>query len=92
MLKASPIGFMQQNESLWLQINPKTSNNDILGKRIKKLRKKYGYTQEKLSELTNIDYKYIQRIEGKNPPAIKIDTIERLANALKIKLSELFDF
>ena len=62
------------------------------GKRIKKLRKKYGYTQEKLSELTNIDYKYIQRIEGKNQPAVKIDTIERLANAMKIKLSELFDF
>lgn len=63
-----------------------------LGMRIKKLRKKYGYTQEKLSELTNIDYKYIQRIEGKNPPAIKIDTIERLAKALEVKLSELFDF
>jgi len=27
---------------------------------------------------------YIQRIEGKNPPAIKIDTIERLAKALKV--------
>src|SRR3990172_5894006 len=51
---------------------------------ILKLRKKYGYTQEKLSELTNIDYKYIQRIEGTNPPAIKIDTIERLAKALKV--------
>ena len=63
-----------------------------LGIRIKKLRKKYGYTQEKLSELTNIDYKYIQRIEGKNPPAIKIDTIERLAKALNVKPSELLDF
>ena len=42
--------------------------------------------------LTNIDYKYIQRIEGKNPPAIKIDTIERLANALKIKLSSYLIF
>ena len=63
-----------------------------LGMRIKKLRNKYGYTQEKLSELTNIDYKYIQRIEGKNPPAIKIDTIERLAKALKVKPSELLDF
>ena len=59
---------------------------------IKRLRKKYGYTQEKLSELTNIDYKYIQRIEGKNPPAIKIDTIEKLAKALNVKPSELLDF
>ncbi|HHT9125401.1 MAG TPA: helix-turn-helix domain-containing protein [Candidatus Brocadiia bacterium] len=63
-----------------------------LGVRIKELRKKCGYTQEKLSELTNIDYKYIQRLEGKKPPAIKIDTIERLAKALKVKPSELLDF
>ena len=58
-----------------------------LGIRIKKLRKKYGYTQEKLSELTNIDYKYIQRIEGKNPPAIKIDTIE--ASSADLVLSKV---
>ena len=63
-----------------------------LGMNIKRLREKYGYTQEKLSELTNIDYKYIQRIEGKNPPAIKIDTIEKLAKALNVKPSELLDF
>lgn len=63
-----------------------------LGMRIKRFRKKCGYTQEKLSELTSIDYKYIQKIEGKNPPAIKIDTIERFAKALKVKPSELLDF
>lgn len=61
-----------------------------LRERIRELRKKSGYTQEKLSELANIDYKYIQRIESKNPPALKVDTIERLAKALKVKPSELF--
>ncbi|MCR4319862.1 MAG: helix-turn-helix domain-containing protein [Candidatus Brocadiaceae bacterium] len=60
--------------------------------KIKKLRRKCGYTQEKLSELTNIDYKYIQRIEGKNPPAVKIDTIERFASAFKVKPSQLLEF
>ena len=30
-----------------------------LGLRLRQLRKKYGYTQEKLSELANIDYKHI---------------------------------
>lgn len=63
-----------------------------LGKRIKELRNKCGYTQERLSEVANIDYKYIQRIEGKNPPALKIDTIERLAKALKVKPAELLKF
>ena len=63
-----------------------------IGKKIKELRKKCGYTQDKLSEVAEIDYKYIQRIEGKNPPALKIDTIERLAKALKVKPAELLRF
>ncbi len=63
-----------------------------LAKRIRELRNKCGYTQEKLSEIADIDYKYAQRIEGKNPPALKIDTIEKLAKALKVKPSELLNF
>ncbi len=56
---------------------------------IKKLRKSRGFTQEKLAELTEIDYKYVQRLEGKNPPAVKIDTIQRIAKALKVDPSKL---
>lgn len=46
-------------------------------------------TQETLAALTGIDYKYIQKIEGKNPPAVRIDTIEKLAKALKQPLAKL---
>ena len=63
-----------------------------VGRKIKKLRKKCNYTQEKLSELAKIDYKYLQRIEGKNPPALKIDTIEKFAKALKVKPADLLKF
>ena len=63
-----------------------------LAKRIKELRQKCGYTQDKLSEITEIDVKYIQRIEGKNPPNIRVETIERLAKALKTTPSKLLDF
>ena len=63
-----------------------------LGKKIKELRKKCGYTQERLSEAAKIDYKYLQRIEGKKPPALKIDTIGRLARAMKVKPSKLLEF
>ncbi len=63
-----------------------------LGNRIKKLRKEREYTQEKLAELAKIDYKYLQRIEGKNPPALKIDTIEKIAIALGTTPKELLDF
>ena len=63
-----------------------------LGKRIKELRIKRGYTQEKLSETANNDYKYMQKIEEKNPPALKIDTIEKFAKALKVNPGELLKF
>ena len=63
-----------------------------LGKRIKKLRLKHRVTQQKLAEMADIDYKYIQKIEGKNPPAIKIDTIGKLAKAFKTTPSKLLDF
>lgn len=62
------------------------------GKRMRYFRGKCGYTQEKLAEKTGIDYKYVQKIEGKNPPAVRIDTIEKLAKAFKIKCSKLMDF
>ena len=63
-----------------------------LGRKIKELREKYDYTQEELSEIADIDYKYIQRIEGKHPPALKIDTIVKLAKALKVKPYNLLKF
>jgi len=64
----------------------------LLGKNIRKLRLKRGYTQEKLAELADIDYKYLQKIEGKNPPALKIDTIEKIAKVLKTSPAKLLEF
>ena len=63
-----------------------------MGKKLRELRQKLGYTQEKLADLAEIDYKYIQRIEGKNPPNIRVETIARLAKALKTTPSKLLDF
>jgi len=63
-----------------------------IGKRIKEWRRKRGITQEQLAELVETSYKYIQRIEGKNPPDIRLTTIVRLAKALKVKPAELLKF
>jgi transcriptional regulator with XRE-family HTH domain len=63
-----------------------------LAKRIRELRKKKGLTQEKLSELSDIDYKHIQLLESKNPPAAKLDTMDKLAKAFNITLPKLLDF
>lgn len=59
------------------------------GEKLKVLRQKRNLTQEQLANTMGIDYKYLQKIEGKNPPNIKIETIERFAKALKVRPSEL---
>ena len=59
-------------------------------KKLQAIRKKKGFTQEKLSECSEIDYRYIQEMESlKNPPSVGLDTIEKLAKALKVKPSTL---
>ena len=57
--------------------------------RIKELRDKKEMTQEELAAAAEIDYKYLQKIEGKNPPNLKVETIEKLANALGISPDKL---
>ena len=63
-----------------------------VAQKIRECRINGGLRQEELSEKAEIDYKYIQKIEGKNPPNIKIETIEKLAQALNTKPSKLIDF
>jgi transcriptional regulator with XRE-family HTH domain len=63
-----------------------------LGKKIKMFRARRKLTQEQLAEFTKTSYKYIQRIEGKNPPDIRLTTIEKLARALKTSPSKLLEF
>ena len=62
-----------------------------LGQRIKELRAARKITQEKLADTSGIDYKYLQTIEGKSPPNVKIETLEKIAKALNIKVSKLLD-
>jgi transcriptional regulator with XRE-family HTH domain len=69
-----------------------TSDKIKLGKKIKEFRKKRGLTQEQLSELAETSYKYIQRIEGKTPPDVRLTTIVKLAKALKVTPAELLKF
>ncbi len=69
-----------------------SSNINIkFGQKIKKIRQKRGVTQEELAELTKTSYKYIQRMEGRSPPDIRLSTIERRSTALQIKPFKLFE-
>lgn len=63
-----------------------------LAQRLRRLREKHGYTQQKLAELSDIDYKHLQRLESKNPSGATIDTLEKLAKAFNVSISKLLDF
>lgn len=56
---------------------------------LKKFRLDKGYTQEQFAEKLGISVRYIQQLEGKNTPNVKIDTLELLAKELKVKPHEL---
>ena len=60
--------------------------------RLKEERRKANLTQEEVAELIEVSVRYYQMLESKQPTAIKIDTIEKIAKALKIKPAKLFDF
>ena len=65
--------------------------NKRFGKRLRELREKHGWTQEELAQNSGVDYKYIQRLEGKTPSSPTLNTVEKLAKAFQIKLSKLTD-
>ena len=63
-----------------------------LAKRIKELRKLHGYTQEGFAVKMGCDYKYLQKIESKSPPNVKLETLEKMSKAFNLDVSKLLDF
>ncbi len=66
--------------------------NIRFGKRLRILRKENGLTQEDLAQTAGLDYKYIQRLEGKKPSSPTLNSLEKLAKAFKITPAELLKF
>ena len=62
----------------------------ILGKRIRNYRTAMGLSQEKLAELSGCHPTYIGQIERGEKNAT-IESIEKIATALNISLSKLFE-
>jgi len=61
------------------------------GKRVRELRKSKGFTQEQLAEIINIEPPNFSKMEnGMHFP--QPDKIEKLAIALNVNISELFEF
>lgn len=69
----------------------RTSAKQKLGKNLARIRREKGVTQEHLQELSGLDRGYISGVErGVRNPSIR--NIEKLAKALRIKVSDLTDF
>lgn len=66
-------------------------NKNLLGQRIKELRKQKGMSQEFLSEESGLSLRTIQRIEkGETNPTG--ESLKRLSNALNVNPDELIDW
>ncbi len=61
-------------------------------KKLKSLRNQLRLTQEKMAEHLDVDTRYYQRLESNKPGAVKIDTIGKIAKALKLTPSKLLNF
>lgn len=66
-------------------------NKKLLGKRIKQIRKSLGFTQEKLSELIDIETSSLSGIEsGRFFPSLHV--LNKMSEVLDIELIEFFRF
>jgi len=64
---------------------------ELLGKRVRELRKKKRMTQEQLAEKANVDVKFLGNIErGRENPTFA--TLEKLAGALGVKTYQILVF
>jgi transcriptional regulator with XRE-family HTH domain len=67
------------------------TTRELLGVRIKELRKQKKLTQERLAEMVDVDPRYISFIEvGRNSPSL--ETMEGIARALEVEIKDLFEF
>ena len=62
-----------------------------LGLHIKKVRKKHGYTQEKLAFQIGVEISQISRIE-RGVVNTSVSTIHAIAKELEVETMSLFDF
>lgn len=69
----------------------KTEENIAFGQRVAKLRRENGFSQEQFAFECGVDRTYIGIIErGEKSPTL--NTIVKIAKALKISKSELFNY
>lgn len=64
---------------------------NIIGKNIKRLRQKKGYTQRELAEKILLSESFIAKLESDTYQSISIDTLEQIAIFLGVDITVFFD-
>jgi transcriptional regulator with XRE-family HTH domain len=67
-----------------------TKTRNAFGKQVRELRQAQGYSQESFADVVGLHRTYIGSIE-RGEQNVSIDNIARLAKALKVPISTLFD-
>jgi transcriptional regulator with XRE-family HTH domain len=68
---------------------PKSVAGKQLIARLREMRKHHSLTQEKVSELSGVSYKYYQQIEIGQRIDLRLSTLEKIASAYGIGVHEL---
>ncbi len=64
---------------------------NVIGRNIKKYRKKKGWTQRQLAEKLLLSDSFIGKLESVTHQTISIDTLEQIANVLNTDIRHFFD-
>jgi len=72
----------------------KSSNNskNTIGKNIRKLRQEKGISQDRLSKFADLSLNTIVNVESGGNPNPTIGTLNKIANALDVKVDSLIKF
>ncbi len=62
-----------------------------IAKNIKKYRNKLGISQDKLSKLADVTLHTLTKIENGATSDPRVDTLKRIAKALKVKIDDLIN-
>ncbi len=74
-----------------MAVNRKSDIYNIIGKNIKKYRKKKGLKQRELAEALYLSDSFIAKLESITHQTISIDTLEDIARVLECDIRDFFD-
>lgn len=61
----------------------------FLSQNLRRVRIQRGFTQDKLAELVDMERRHYQRIETGKIPGLRVETVERIADVLKLEAADL---